>query len=373
VGVKPADIDDIKDLAKIPITTKSELQNLPLNEIIAKNVPINKCKGMIISGPSGQPLKIFFTRKDYSFLEMIWARGFLENGLKLTDKRASIEYGLPFKSWVQHLGIWRKELLSVENDPESQASILEKMNPDVVTGYPFDLELLARMIKKKEVLGMRPRLVFSIGSFLDKKARDIINSAFGVEVFDYYASGELGCMAWECSEHNGYHMNIDAFIMEFLKDGNPAVPGEKGRIICTALHSYAMPLIRYETGDVGISSDEPCPCGRGLPLMSCREGQANTFIVTGSGKLVSPCLLVNILKVIPGIVQYKLVQERKGELKIQLSKGKVFSSETVNHLVKGLKEALGDGMNIEIRVVEKIPPDPPGRIHSIISKAPLGF
>lgn len=368
VGIKPADIEDVKDLAKIPITTKSQLQDLPLNEIIARNVPINKCKTMIISGPSGQPLKIFFTRKDYSFLEMIWARGFLENGLKLTDKRASIEYGLPFKSWIQHLGIWRKELLSVENDPESQVSILKKINPDVLTGYPFDLELLARMIKKKEAVGIHPRSVFSIGSFLDKEARDIISSAFGVKVFDYYASGELGCMAWECSEYKGYHMNIDAFVMEFLKDGKTAAPGEKGKIVCTALQSYAMPLIRYETGDVGIYSDEPCHCGRGLPLMSYREGQANTFIVTASGKLVSPCLLVNILKVIPGIAQYKIAQESKGELKIQLAKGKGFSPETANQVVKGLKKVLGDNMDIGVKVVEQIPPDPPGKIHSIISK-----
>jgi len=371
--IKPSDIDDVEDLAKIPITTKLVLQNLPLSEIIARNVLLSKCKRMIISGPSGQPLKIFFTRKDYSFLEMVWARGFLENGLKFTDKRVSIEYGLPFKSWVQRLGVWRKELLSVENDPQSQVFILEKMNPDVLTGYPFDLEVLASMIKKKEDIGIHPRLIFNIGSFLDKETRDVINSAFGVKMFDYYASGELGCMAWECSEHRGYHMNIDAFVTEFLKDGSPAAPGEKGKIICTALHSYAMPLIRYETGDVGMYSDEQCPCGRSLPLMSYREGCANTFIVTPTGKLVSPCLLVNILKVIPGITQYKLVQERKGELKVQLAKGKEFSPETVNQVMQGLKKVLGDEMDIEIKVVEQIPPDPPGKIHSIISKVPLGF
>ena len=371
VGIKPADINDEKDLVKIPITTKSVLQNLPLYEITARNLPIHKCNKIIISGPSGQPFKIFFTWKDQSFLDMVWARGFLENGLKFTDKRASIEYGLPFKTWVQRLGIWKKELLSVENDPESQVPILEKMNPDVITGYPFDLEILARMVKKKGATRIKPRLVFNIGSFLDKEARDVINSAFRVSVFDYYASGELGCMAWECSEHRGYHMNIDTFVMEFLKDGKPAIPGQKGNIICTSLHSYAMPFIRYETGDVGIYTDEKCPCGRSLPLMSYREGQANTFILTPTGKLVSPCLLVNILKVIPGIAQYKLIQEKKGELEVQLSKRKEFSTDTVNKVKVGLKKVLGDDMDIEIKVVEQIPPDTPGKIHSIVSKVPL--
>ena len=368
-GVKPADVVDLTDLTKIPLTTKSDLQNLALDEVTAANMSIDKCKEMVISGPSGQPLRIFFTPKDYGFLEMLWARGFLENGLRLTDKRVSIEFQLPYTSWIQRLGIWRKDLLSVQYDPPSQVSIIKEMNPDALTGYPFDLQALAKAITAVDAKEIQPRLVFSLGSFLGSEPRRLIEEVFATRIFDFYATGELGCIAWECTNHAGYHINTDAFVLELI-EGERSVPlGEKGEIVCTALHSHAMPLIRYRTGDVGVFSDEPCPCGRGLPRMSYREGRANTFIITPTNRLVSPCWLVNILKVIPGIAQYKLVQKAKGQLLVKLKKGRDFSSETVNRIRDGLSSAL-EGINIEVEVVDDMPKDSPGKVWSIVSELP---
>lgn len=118
--------------------------------------------------------------------------------------------------------------------------------------------------------------------------------------------------------------------MEFVKNGKSVSAGEKGEIMCTALHSYAMPLIRYRTGDLGAFSNELCLCGRGLLPMSYQEGRPNTFIVTPTRKFVSPCLLVNILKIIPRIAQYKVVQGTKKQLVVGPAKGRNFSHETVN-------------------------------------------
>jgi phenylacetate-CoA ligase len=187
------------------------------------------------------------------------------------------------------------------------------------------------------------------------------------EVFDYFAWGELGCIGWECTEHQGYHINSDVFVVEIQKDGRPANPGEEGEVVCTSLHSTAMPLIRYATGDLAVQAAEPCPCGCGLPLMGERRGRANTFIIKTDGTWVSPCLLVNRLKVIPGIGQYKLLQLEKGKLDVRLMPAKGFGPEIQEKVLLVLKESLGKDMTVHIHIVDAIEPDPPGGIYSIHS------
>jgi phenylacetate-CoA ligase len=369
-GIKPDDIKTIEDLSKIPVTSKLQLRILPQDEIIAKNVNINECIKLTISGQVGIPLDIFFTRKDAGFLNMLWARSFLENGLRFRDKRVSIEYSFPPKSWLRYLGIWRREYLSVINDPEHQANILQKMRPDVLTGNSFDIDMLARVVKVKSIGGINPRLVFSIGSFLSQSSWDLISSVFKTEVFNYYGTAELGCVGWECTQHNGYHINIDAFVVEIIKDGKPVPIGERGEIICTALHSYAMPFIRYRTGDIAALTNEQCPCGRGLPLMSSVEGRANDFITGHDGRLVSPCLITSVLKVIPGIAHYRVVQESKELLTIKIVKARDFSNYTAQRVRSELEEILGKEMHIDIQLVDEIPEDPPGKIRSMVSKIP---
>lgn len=373
-GGKPDDIRTDKDLAALPVTTKKELQSRPLEEITADDIPLEGCRSMIISGPSGQPFTVYFRPQDHRFLEMLWARGFLEDGLTFTDKRVSIEYRLPFRSLIQKFGIWRKDLLSVEIDPAAQVSAVKKMRPNVITGYPFDLEGLAMAVKaggaEAEDTGINLKAAFSLGSYLSDEAREKIKGALGTAVFDFYGSGELGCIAWECEKHEGYHINSDAFVVEIAENGRQLPPGEEGEIICTSLQSYALPLIRYRTGDVGVLADGTCSCGRGLPLMSERKGKANTFVRTAEGKWVSPCLLVNILKVIPGIDQYKALQEKDGRFVVKLAKGRFFSERTVERVRSGLSGALGK-TEIVIEVMDRIPADRPGEVWSIRSKIPM--
>jgi phenylacetate-coenzyme A ligase PaaK-like adenylate-forming protein len=51
------------------------------------------------------------------------------------------------------------------------------------------------------------------------------------------------------------------------EEGRPCAPGETGRVVATSLNNFAMPLIRYETGDTA-EVGAPCPCGRGLPVLT---------------------------------------------------------------------------------------------------------
>jgi len=219
---------------------------------------------------------------------------------------------------------------------------------------------------------IRPRLIFSMGSLLDKRSRDLLESVFQGEVFDAYGATELGCIAWECPRHTGYHINIDTVILQLEKDGRPCRPGETGRIIATGLRQTAMPFIRYDTGDTGILRSDGCACGRGLPLLESLEGRADDYIVAMDGSLHSPSLFVNRLKLVPGIAQFRLTQSSIQSVSALIVPDRRYSPSTPAKAEQTLREIVGNDVTVRVDIVGEIPPDPSGKIRSIMSSVHIG-
>jgi len=371
VNVKVEDIKTVEDLYKIPITNKLTLQSLPITEITAKNVNLSKCIRKRTSGSQGIPLTVYNRKKDKNFLDMVWARARLENGQRLIDKRVSIRnpHYFPTKNrWYEHFSIWRRVDISCFDDVENQLKILEKVNPEVITSYPSSLKLLAMALEEQKNRKINSRLIFTSTELLNADARRFIQSKFEAPIFDFYGANELGLIAWECSERKGYHINIDSVVVEFIWNNKNVSAGERGKLICTALHSYAMPFIRYEIGDVGIKSDEKCPCGRGLPLMKIIEGRVDDFIVLPDGKMVSPYSLTYIIRNIPGISRYQIIQEEKDKILVLIIKDKEFTQNTITSIRRNLEKALGKDVKIDIKIVDNIPCDKSGKFRVVKSK-----
>ncbi len=75
-------------------------------------------------------------------------------------------------------------------------------------------------------------------------------------------------MAWECRHSGDLHTCDDGVLVEVLRDGRPAEPGERGEVVVTNLHAYAMPFIRYRIGDLATRG---APCGCGAPFSTIGE------------------------------------------------------------------------------------------------------
>ncbi len=376
VGVKPNDIMSIDDLSKIPITTKSQIQHAG-DEMIAKGTNINKCVELKTSGSTGVPLKIIRCGRELSVKGGTYIRTYKENGQRNRDiifclTSPSLIPQNANKSWyynlaARSLGIPKTICISVFEDIAYQVSILKETKPDVISGYPSSIKLLAMAVEDNGIK-INPRLIFTASELLDTESRKVINSVFGVDPIDFYATVETDVSAWECNEHAGYHMNIDTNVIEFIKDNERVGAGERGEIILTNLYAYAMPIIRYQIGDIGILSDEQCPCGRGLPLMDMIEGRTDDFLVLPSGRIISP-RNINLLEYAKGIKSFKMIQEKKNLIRVQLVKAKDFSQNTVTEIKELIKRGLlGEKINIDIEIVDKIPRDPTGKIRTVISK-----
>jgi len=205
---------------------------------------------------------------------------------------------------------------------------------------------------------------------LDPETRNLINSAFNVNPIDAYTAWEGGCMAWECSEYAGYHMNMDQVVIEFVDENGVNVKaGQRGRVIITNLHSFAMPIIRYDLGDFAIPIYEECRCGRGGYLMKAVEGRCDDFIRLSGDRSVAPPVFHTTMKSVPGISEFQVVQENEDEIIVYIAKLDDFNDEKVFvEVEKEFKKILGNTLTVTTKIVNKIEREKSGKLRSVVSK-----
>jgi len=369
-GIRPEDIRTVDDLKKVPFTTKDELRKNSTNSMIARGVDLRKCLVTETSGSTGIPTKVVYDPPASDFSKAINLRSHIENGLTLTSKWAIFgdPHHFPKPKWFQKFGFFSPQWISVFDPIEKQLEFLQGFKPDILGGYTSSILLLAQAVKERGITDITPKAVISTSELLDPGTREYIDSVFNLKMIDHFGCVELNRTAWECSEHAGYHIDVDAVVMEFISDGEAAAPGERGEIVYTGLYNYAMPLIRYAIEDVGVPSDEKCPCGRGLPLMKLVEGRSDSFMQTPDGRTISPIIWTLIMRQIPGVGQFKAIQERKDLVRILVVKDQAFTQATAGQIVHDVQEVMGKAMHVDVEVVEEIPRDKSGKVRCAVSK-----
>lgn len=369
--IKPEDIKNIQHLIRIPLTTRGDLQRLSKRKIIAKDVDLDHCLSLRTSGSSGMPLDIFWNTEAIFFEWLNYLRMYFENGGRLLDKELRITAPRNFSAnkWFQSLGVLRKKCISIFDNVEGQLKAILEFKPDIIRSYASTLKDLAIEIKKKEIRGIKPRVMFSTAELLTKEDKKFISSVFQSELIDFYSCNECGIIAWECKEHSGYHINSENVIVEFIKeDGTSAEAGEKGEMVITSLSSYAMPFIRYRLGDTGVSSNERCACGRNLPLMKIITGRINDHLILPNGRTISPYSCMITMDRIPEVKMYQIVQEKDSKIKINILKNGMITNEIITKVRNRYKELLGDDLDIMPTVAENIYKGKTGKSKIIMSK-----
>jgi phenylacetate-CoA ligase len=369
--VKPDDIKCVADLPKLPSTTKEELQEASFGNLLARNVDLKSCFRRTTSGSTGVPLTLFLDSFTAALEGAVWTRTFLENGLKVRDKMAVIADPriFPKKSFVQRFGLMSRKYLSIFDSAERQFKALQAYKPDAIKGYLSSLFILAELYTTMKS-SFKPRIVFTSAELLDNVDRRFINSSFHVDLLDNYACNEFGLLAWECSEHGGYHMNVDRAVIEFVNENGPVASGESGEIVCTSLFNWAMPLIRYRIEDVGTPIDEPCSCGRTLPLMKMIMGRKDDFLTATDGRLLSPTIFFPYpFEDLKGIRRFRVVQRKRTKMEIQLYVNKSFVDETqvFNKARKEIQRIFGEDMEVDFQLLDRMSKDSNGKLRKIVS------
>ena len=132
-------------------------------------------------------------------------------------------------------------------DDEAMLATYSKIRPSVLYGPLSLLSRLATRLAASSERPWQPRLVVSTGEQLTDAKRVLLESTFGARVADFYSTPEQGLVAYSRPGVPGYRSFDDEFVIESLH----AIPGKgAGRLIVTDLVPGAMPLIRFDTGDV---------------------------------------------------------------------------------------------------------------------------
>lgn len=364
-NIRPDNIKSLDDLQKIPIITKKDIST-NYDNIIANNVNKEKCRVVSTTGSTGMPLKIWSDKNAQLYSSAVVYFAFFEAGLRLKDKIVELTGTLEDCRGT----LIEKNMISTFDPPHKTINLLKKYHPDVLYSFPSIFKTLSNSLT--EELKVSPRLIFTHGETLTDSCRETISSAFGANVYNTYGSTEFNRLAFECSEHSGLHMITDCAIIEIIKDGKNVGPGEEGEIVVTGLYNYAMPIIRYRLGDIGILADYECPCGRGWPLIKSIEGRSDDFLTLPSGRIISP-RTINTIENIPGILEYRTIQEKRDTFVVQVVPGKGYTQNTDKQIDEQIKlGCLGEEINVKVELVRELPKERRGKLRAIISKVKPG-
>ncbi|MDX2460913.1 MAG: hypothetical protein QNM00_12600 [Gammaproteobacteria bacterium] len=344
-GIKPDEIRDSADLARLPVTTKADLLGAGREAFIADDYVPASGETLRTSGSQGMPIDILYRRADRAWWAALALRGWLANGyrphhkmLVLNDSR----HAPRGRRWFEWAGLFRQVFVPIYETPEQQLELALALRPDVIRGMTSDIRALAEAALVRPGVRLRPRLVLTSAELMENGTRRLIERAFGVAPVDFYGSMECGWIASQCPARRGYHINAECLIVELIHDGRPARPGERGEVVVTNLHARAMPFIRYSVGDVAVVDEQPCTCGRGLPLIRAVEGRLVDCLTTPNGRSISPYQVTLALEPIPGLRQYQVVQTDARHLRVRFVPGEGWGVDSDRRISTELKALCPD-------------------------------
>jgi phenylacetate-CoA ligase len=377
VGIKPGDVRSIRDLPKLPIITKDEIKR-NMDDMVSETFDQNSLRVLSTSGSTGQPLRILISKEEDTFRKAKHLRANYSCGHRPFDRWATVTSPSHFsevRGFQKLLGFYAPNFVSVFWDSDKQISSIKALKPSVLDGYSSSLSLLAKEVKRRSIDMVNPKMIFGGAELLDDVNRRNIEDVFNAPLYDQYATIEFERMAWQCPEKSGYHIDADSVVMEFLDENGAEVsPGESGEIVCTSLFNYAMPLIRYSVGDIGVPSDEECACGRRLPIMKKIEGRSDSVLLLPNDRRLSPraiTVAIGKFEFSKYIEQFHVTQKRIDLFEIQIrtdgspESEAILSKELPWHFSQVLNLEPGE-VAFEIRFVDDIKPDKTGKL-TIIS------
>jgi len=257
----------------------------------------------------------------------------------------------------ERLGFFRTERVDRNSTLENQYQRIRKMNPSVLWVYPSKLHAVCDHVGRPMNEWMQPRIVITSAEMVPSVLAQRIDDETGAERFNFYGCIETGRIAYECSAHQGLHINTDQIILECVRDGQPVPPGELGSVVVTALNAFGSPLIRYELGDMGRLLTEPCSCGSPFPLMAAPEGRTYEFLVMPSGKTLSPGRIDHwICEASPG-THFRIIQHRPDYLEVLFVNNMEDEYSVAARLREKLERVLSEPVQIDFRRVDSIPND----------------
>jgi phenylacetate-CoA ligase len=377
IGFDPASVASVADLQALPILRKPEMRAAG-DRMVAEGA--RKLVRLSTTGSTGDPLRFYLSRRRIAHDVATRWRATRWWGVDIGDRE--------FVAWSSPIELTRQDRMrqlrdrvfrttlvpSIALSPQRLDAILDilrRLRPTMLYGYPSALSLIAQraLDQNVELSDLGVRIAFTTAEKLYPHQRDAIGAAFGCPVADAYGGRDAGFIAHECPA-GGLHITAEDIIVETVDEtGRPAPPGQPGEVLITHLFSHEYPFIRYANGDVAVLADRRCGCGRGLPLLEAVMGRTNDFLLAEDGSKVHDVAFAMHLRDMPGVLQFKIIQESMALTRLQLVTGNEFDpARATSVLNEVFRRYLGPGVTLQIEHVRAIEPEASGKYRYVVSR-----
>jgi phenylacetate-CoA ligase len=367
------------ELSAVPLLTKEPLRAEPERFVDPGRGPAPPARPLVFptSGSSGTPVRTIWTaaelRASMAVREVRSARW---AGVSFRDPRATFSGRIvvpdpdsdgPFHRWnaIERQAYFSTFHLRAGN-ARAYAAAFERHGLVWGTGYAQSFARLGRYLLDEG--GPRPELrsVVATSEKLSDADRHTIEEAFSCVVREEYSSIENAVLATEC-EHGSLHVSPDVGIVEILRpDGSPAGPGEVGEVVATGFLRRLQPLVRYRIGDLAAWSDEPCRCGRALPVLAEIVGRVEDVLIGPDGRRVTR--FHGVFYEIPGLIEAQVVQRSTRRFTVRVVVTDRFDEAGAAVIIGRMVDRLGSAAEVDVTPVESIPRTAAGKFRAVVSE-----
>jgi phenylacetate-CoA ligase len=379
-GIKPEDIRSFDDIHAAPKVEKSMMRDIQRKDPFpygdALCVPLEEVTEFRqTSGTTGQPVYQPDTWQDWEWWAECWAFILWAQGYRSTD-RVFIPFGYNVfvAFWAGHYGA---EKLGCEVVPggvlDTKARILKIQELQATAMMATPTYVLGMADTARNKMGIDPATL-SINKITCAgepgagipSTKKRIEEAWGAKVFDHAGATEIGAWSFECADQpHGMHVNEGLFLVEIedLETGKIIEePGQRGKMIITALDRQAQPCVRFDSKDIIEWDKEPCSCGRTFRLIKGGVVGRSDDITKVKGVLLAPSAIEEVVRGIDGLGdEFEVVVDKAGDvdriaLKVELLPGAESQRKEIEgQLVDQLRNKTNLRYNLSFHDYETLP------------------
>lgn len=363
------------DLSALPLLEKDAIRSEP-EDFLDERVSRRPRWVFDTSGTTGTPIKTYWKiREIRDSLAVREARSARWAGVSFRMPRATFSGRLvepdphsqgPF---YRYNAVERQAYLSPFHlSPATAAQYVQALRRAGVqwmTGYAVSYYLLAQYILDQKLNVPPLRAVITTSEKVTAGMRAVMEEAYRCRVFEEYSTVENALFASEC-EKGRLHVSPDVAVVEILRpDGAACTPGEVGEVVATCLMRAYQPFIRYRLGDLAAWDDEPCPCGRAMPVIKEVVGRIEDVVVGPDGREL--VRFHGIFVDQPHVREGQIVQEAFDRIVARVVAAPEFGREDERDIIHRIKQRLGDEVVVRVECVEAIPRTASGKYKAVIS------
>ena len=345
------------EVQHFPVVTKVDIKNN------YEGFKSNRFKGkathtMATSGSTGTPFVIQqdSNKRKRTIAELIYFNSIA--GQRLGQRYMYVKAFPKPKSYMERLkqNVLPIDILNLNKEKLEQIRYLLKRDKSIksILAYASTYEQLAKYLYE---LGDTPGMfnlnsLFSSSAVLSPETKEKLTKIFGCSIIDRYSNQENGVLAQTRDTYSVFYINKANYHIELLKldSDEPTKKGEVGRIVVTDLYNFAMPMIRYDTGDLAISDDDN---RENLNTLRNIQGRRVDIIYDTKGNMLTPHTWSVHMRKYKELKQWQFIQDDKCEYTLKVNGGKgIYTKVDFDNTLRSI---LGEDAIIEIQYVDEIP------------------